>query len=1151
MHTIESLYQIAPRYLRSTNLERDFGDPKALDSYVLTQHAQACLERLAVGLQPASTQRAWRLTGDYGSGKSSFALFLAHWFNDKAHQLSKTLGTNVNYDHFSLGRKPRYLPVLVTGSREPISIAMMRGLARLFPEMYRHGVPSLLQQRIEALASTRQRTRDEDIVDLIRLANEKFIRDGRGNGLLIILDELGKFLEHAAYYPESQDIYLLQRLAETAATSGKTAPLFVIGLLHQGFDAYAGSLDQSAQREWEKIAGRFDEILFNQPLTQICELIASALRVRQTSAPAFAREEAREGVEAALRLGWFGRAADRRQLINLAIQVYPIHGTVIPALVKAFNRFGQNERSLFSFLLSDEPFSLASFSGRMISPGSMYRLSDLYDYIRTNFGHRLVMQSYRSHWTQIESMVESFATSDALELAILKTIGLLNLIDSPDLLATEEAIVAALDGTAEYSNASIRHAIERLYKGKRVLFRRGLAQAFCLWPHTSVDLESALERATTAIGHVSDVGQQLPRFLETRPLVARRHYIETGNFRYFEVRYLPVDQVENVAAQTTTADGLVIVALCETKAECEKAEQISHSDLLSSKANILLAVPNEPLAQQAGLLAAVLRWEWVASNTEELNGDRFAREEVTRQVASARQLLQTRVQQLIGLRSLTRATGLKWFRAGQPQKIANARQLLQRISDQCDEIYSTAPHIKNELVNRRTLSSAAAAARMRLIERLLSDSDKPFLGMDPQKKPPEMSIYFSVLREAKIHIEKIRDSWILQIPNSANDPLNVRPCLTAIRSLLERQGDQRIKASDVLRHLAAPPFGVHAGLAPIFLTIYTALHHQELAFYEEGTFLSEVTGKEFLRLCKAPQSFELQLCRIKGLRAEVFESLLHVLKIPPTKQNDARILDVVKPLCVFVARLPDYVRNTKRLSDQARQVRDVILASREPVDLLFEDLPRACGMDRFPIHGECSFSDAMQFANRLKTLLDELRSGFFSLLERMRRSICAAFDIVDCSDELRVRLAARTESIAVLATESRLRALCLRFADHTSSDDAWLESIGNLLSLQPPSRWRDADEDTFESEIAELALRFKHLESIAFDQNAGRQFTEAFRISLTRSDGAEANQVVFLQKEQLQEVDAAAAQIQTLVDANRVVGLAALSRAFWTVLNGR
>jgi hypothetical protein len=79
------------------------------------------------------------------------------------------------------------------------------------------------------------------------------------------LDELGKILEYAALFPERQDIFLMQRLAEMAARSGNT-PLFVVGLLHQGFSAYADHLSQTAQREWEKVAGRFDEIVFDQPL---------------------------------------------------------------------------------------------------------------------------------------------------------------------------------------------------------------------------------------------------------------------------------------------------------------------------------------------------------------------------------------------------------------------------------------------------------------------------------------------------------------------------------------------------------------------------------------------------------------------------------------------------------------------------------------------------------------------------------------------------------------------------------------------------------------------------------------------------------------------------------------------------------------------
>ena len=45
-------------------------------------------------------------------------------------------------------------------------------------------------------------------------------------------------------YPDRQDIYLLQQLAEAASRSDDI-PFFVLGLLHQGFNAYADRLDGS------------------------------------------------------------------------------------------------------------------------------------------------------------------------------------------------------------------------------------------------------------------------------------------------------------------------------------------------------------------------------------------------------------------------------------------------------------------------------------------------------------------------------------------------------------------------------------------------------------------------------------------------------------------------------------------------------------------------------------------------------------------------------------------------------------------------------------------------------------------------------------------------------------------------------------------
>ena len=110
------------------------------------------------------------------------------------------------------------------------------------------------------------------------------------------------------------------------------------------------------------------------------------------------------------------------------------------------------------------------------------------------------------------------------------------------------------------------------------------------------------------------------------------------------------------------------------------------------------------------------------------------------------------------------------------------------------------------------------------------------------------------------------------------------------------------------------------------------------------------------------------MCRLKGVRLAVFEDLLGVLSIENTPRSKARLLDIVRPLCVFVAELPQYARTTLSLSDTACRVRDVILNAREPGTLLFKDLPTACGFEPFnlEVRSQRKGSSAAQFARALK-----------------------------------------------------------------------------------------------------------------------------------------------------------------------------------------
>jgi hypothetical protein len=1135
--TMTDLFQVRNRFIRSAHLERDFHDPDALKGYVLTPTARAGLERLAGGLTPRSTQRTWRITGDYGTGKSSFALALSHLFADDDAVLPADLRRSVDFRNLGVGR-PSLLPVLVTGSRSHIGIAILGALSRSLEEAWPRGRPPQIVEKARAAARLPEGRCEDRVISLLTETASYLRESGKASGLLIVLDELGKFLEYAALHPERQDVYFLQSLAEVAARS-REAPILIVGLLHQGFQAYAEQLSQSAQKEWEKVAGRFEEILFDQPLEQAAVLVANALNVRLPKLPAGVARELARDMSRALDLGWYGPSAGRAALRELAPGLYPLHPTVLTILVRLFNRFGQNERSLYSFLLSDEPHALQAFARQAAAPGRFYRIHHLYDYARAAFGHRLAVQSYRSHWNQIESVVESFPRDDEMALNVLKTVAVLNLIDSPDHLATEDSVTLAVSGAEPVPGRRVKGTLRELQRGKAVLYFRGRAGGFCLWPHTSVNLERAYQDAFKAVPVPARVGAAIQSDLETRPLVARRHYIETGNLRHFAVEYAaPAELSAALRRGPQGADGIILVALCETPEEREQAIAFARGDELQGLVQVLVAVP-QPLRDLASLLAEVQRWEWVRRNVPELGHDAFAQEEVSRQLAAARQVLEKRLRTSIGIRQFGEKTDLQWFYRGRVARIHGGRELLEQLSSVCNDVFKEAPRIRNELVNRHTLSSAAAAARLRLIEQILTVPGEPLLGMDAAKKPPEMSMYLSVLRAAGLHRE-VDGIWRIAEPPNGDDPSNVRPVLGRILEILESHHGGRVKVTELFAELRKPPFGVRNGLAPLLLAVFVAIHERDVAFYENGRFLSEVTVYEFQRLIKAPDIFEVQYCKIGGVRAVVFEKLFRALN-PGKERKDIDLLDVVRPLMIFASELPQYAQRTAALSADAAAVRVALTTAEEPATLLFRQLPEALGLDPFENDDEPSPSRVKRFVEKLRASMDELGNLYPELVRRMIADVHVAFGRPGTVEEARTALAAASERVLATISEPRLKALCFRLADSALPEREWIESIGSLLSSKPPAKWLDGDAAFFRDELARLARQFRRVESTVFA--AGAVGGQAMRVAITCQDGTEVEQVVYVDVgEEGRVAELEAAFLRSLL-AEKRVGLAAASRA--------
>jgi hypothetical protein len=654
----------------------------------------------------------------------------------------------------------------------------------------------------------------------------------------------------------------------------------------------------------------------------------------------------------------------------------------------------------------------------------------------------------------------------------------------------------------------------------------------------------AFETAQRALGPIDRISEQLKPYLNRSPVLARRHYIETGTLRHFEVRYAEVAALSEAAARVTEGDGLVVVALCESREECRSADAFAASPAASLRPEVLVAVP-PPLRDLSAELQDVRCWQWVADNTPELAHDTYAAVEVARQMMASRRALQGRLASQAGIRGAD--PSVRWWRGGKECAMPTRGGLSGALSTLCDELYDDAPHVRNELLNRRALSSAAAAARMRLIERMFSAASKPALGFESGKAPPEKSMYLSVLSAGNAHRQEA-GQFLLAVPPEGADPLRLRPALMGIVDLLEQSDGHRVSASRIFDVLQDRPYGVRTGVAPLLLALVTLAFAHRIAVYENGTFAAHFQASDFLRLTKQPTAFEFQWCRVEGIRADVFARLAQVFVTDWPEGRNPELLDVVRSLSTFAAGLPEYTRHHRNLPELPRRVRDTLLSAREPATLIFSALPVACGLEPFSSSDLGDPGRAQQFIDSLREALSDLSATYPQLLESIRKHVYRG--LADGGKDDRATISERASRVLLAARAPRLQVYARCLADTVLSDDAWAEKLGSFIISRPPARWTTVDETRALDDLDVLTATFRRVEAIAFDGNANMPDVSAMRVMLTHGDGSEEAVLVRIRSEDERQLQALVAKLQAVLADSGELGLAALARLLGSSMPG-
>ena len=378
--------------------------------------------------------------------------------------------------------------------------------------------------------------------------------------------------------------------------------------------------------------------------------------------------------------------------------------------------------------------------------------------------------------------------------------------------------------------------------------------------------------------------------------------------------------------------------------------------------------------------------------------------------------------------------------------------------------------------------------------------------------PPEMSLYLSLLSDTGIH-RSVSGDWGFHPPRKTDNKMWLT--WEAIERFLDDCEVERQKLSELYRRMEAPPIGLRSGPIPILLCAVLLHYEAEIALYEDGSFVTDISIPVFERLIRSPERFELKRFRMSGLRSEVFSQFLTLISKPSTKMGQLNLLTVVKPLVRFVTELPRYTMLTQELSHEAIELRKAVSNAREPDALLFVQMPHALGFDAFGSYDEMDPITVGRFFNALRGVLAELNRAYGDLLDSVAGLIASAFSLRGNNEEIRLELYRRAESLLDLTIETKLKGFFLRVCDEELDFEEWLEAIGTYVVQKPPTAWNDSDKTQFQMDLAELARKFHHFEAVSFErQKQTDRFSdgagEVMRVGVTTLKSEEQARVISL-----------------------------------------
>jgi len=255
--------------------------------------------------------------------------------------------------------------------------------------------------------------------------------------------------------------------------------------------------------------------------------------------------------------------------------------------------------------------------------------------------------------------------------------------------------------------------------------------------------------------------------------------------------------------------------------------------------------------------------------------------------------------------------------------------------------------------------------------------------------------------------------------------------------------------------------------------------------------------------------------------------------------SNGSFIETVKPLLTFLRGLPDYAKQTKRLSREALAVRLAIEKSAEPEKTFFVDLPLALGYSSEALQTKPDLLEP--FVTRLQETIKEIRTAYDELISRFESFLVNEYVGDNAEfDAYKPRLQNRFSHLRDDLLTPIQKTFVSRLNSQLDDRNAWLNSMAQAVIGKPLTALRDTDEALLYDRFRRLMRELDNLTNLT-DADIDTEREEVFSLKIGSLVDGLREELVRMPKSKQAAVTQAENAIRKQLVTDSIVNIAALT----------